>query len=337
MVKRVTRQDRERRPSLQATLTALQSLPDERIPYSAIFYGLSDLTEEQADQVKSVWESVAPTHRQRILRQMAELSETDFAMDYHAVGLMSLDAADADVRASAIEVLWDDETPELMARLINMSQQDAAPAVRAAAASALSRFIYLGEVGDFPETKAVAAQNAVIALWSNPDEPVDVRRRALEALANCSHPMVLGAIKEAYASPDPMMRVSALFAMGRTYDPRWAEVILREIDSDIPEIRYEAARAAGELELAAAVPRLARLAASRDAEIQQIAIWSLGEIGSEEAVRILETLAETAEATDNEELLEAIDDAIANASLVLGALPYIFDPHGEFGDVEQDD
>jgi HEAT repeat protein len=80
-------------------------------------------------------------------------------------------------------------------------------------------------------------------------------------------------------------------------------------------MRYEAARAAGELELISAVPLLVRLAAREDPEIQDVAIWSLGEIGSREALRVLERLAERAYESGNALLIEAIDDAIANASL----------------------
>jgi HEAT repeat protein len=83
-------------------------------------------------------------------------------------------------------------------------------------------------------------------------------------------------------------------------------------------MRYEAARAAGELEIEEAVPLLGRLILDDDREILEVVTWSLGEIGGKEAVRILEAMAETAEETDDDVLMEAIEDAIGNASLADG-------------------
>ena len=147
------------------------------------------------------------------------------------------------------------------------------------------------------------------------NEDVDVRRRALEAVANCSHEIVDEAIREAYDSEEHRMQISAVFAMGRTYDAQWNEFVLQQLDADDPEMRYEAARAAGELEIEEAVPALTRLALDDDREIKEVAIWSLGEIGSRESARILERLATEAKRLGDDELLEAIEDAIGTASL----------------------
>ena len=225
-----------------------------------------------------------------------------------------------EVREAAVELLWEDESLALMNRLIDMALDDEATAVRAAAASALGRFILLGELGDLPEAETVKAQDAAVSILNNLDEDVDVRRRALEAIANCGHEIVDEAIREAYDSADHRMQISAVFAMGRTYDQQWNEFVLQQLDSDDPEMRYEAARAAGELEIEEAVPALTRLALDNDREIKEVAIWSLGEIGSREATRILERLATEAKRKSDDELLEAIEDAIGTASLGGGSL-----------------
>jgi HEAT repeat protein len=116
------------------------------------------------------------------------------------------------------------------------------------------------------------------------------------------------------------MQISAVFAMGRTYDEQWGDYVRQQLDSEDPEMRYEAARAAGELELEDAVPGLARLALDSDREIKEVAIWSLGEIGSREATRVLERLATEAKRLGDDDLLEAIEDALASASLGGGSL-----------------
>ncbi len=66
--------------------------------------------------------------------------------------------------------------------------------------------------------------------------------------------------------------------------------------------------------------RLSLLALDDDREIKEVAIWSLGEIASKEATRTLELLATEAKRANDDELLEAIEDAIGAASLGSGSL-----------------
>jgi len=135
------------------------------------------------------------------------------------------------------------------------------------------------------------------------------------------------AIEEAHESDEQLMRVSAVFAMGRSYDERWNETVLREMRNDDPEIRYEAARAAGELEIEEAVTLLGQIAVVDEREIKEVAIWSLGEIGGSQAVRLLTALAEDAEEAEDEDLKEAIEDAIGYASMVGADIDVDFESH----------
>lgn len=301
-------------PDLDTTLAALESNA-EGVANTTIFYGLSNLTENDLPRVREVWGGLPVEYRQKLLQQLVDVSETNFELDYRTVGLMALGDEDADSRATAIELLWEDETLELMDRLIEMAQWDESVQVRAGAAGALGRYILLGELGDLPEAETVRAQDIVVNLFTDTDEDVEVRRRALESIANCSHEIVVEAIEEAFDSDDPRMQASAVFAMGRTCDNRWNALVLQEISNPDPAVRYEAARASGELEIEEAVPHLARLAQGRDREIKEVAIWSLGEIGGSYALRVLGTLADAAEKEDDDDLLDAIDEAIGNASL----------------------
>ncbi len=306
------RESRGEKPSLETTMSILKSAD---ITDARLYYGLSDLSIDEVRQLKPMWEALPDEARRRLTRELVELSEANFDLTYNALGRLALLDDDAEVRAAAIEVLWEDDTPDLMNQLVEMSHGDEAPVVRAAALSALGRFILLGELEEFPETEAVKAQDAAISALSNPDEEVEVRRRALEAIANCSHEIVDSAIEEAYESHERLMNISAVFAMGRTCDEKWSEQVMRELDSADPEMRYEAARAAGELMLIDAVPALSRMAFENDRELQDTAIWALGEIGGKEASRVLNTLAENARQDGDDDLVEAIEDAIANASL----------------------
>lgn len=307
-------------PTLPETLDALKAGAEGTIT-ATVFYGLSDLTMAAVAQVKPVWEALGAEYRAKVMRRLVDVSETNFELDYHAIGMLGLSDPDANVRQAAIDLLWEDQSFELMSCLIDLALWDKATSVRAAATSALGRFILLGELGDLPEQETVRAQQAVISLLNSPNEQVEVRRRALEAIANCSHEIVEPAINEAYHGEERQMQVSALFAMGRSCDTeRWSKIVLRELQSADPEMRFEAARASGELELAEAVPLLARLTEGDDREIKEVAIWSLGEIGGKKAIKVLSRLADEAEEADDEDLLALIDDALGSASLVDGEM-----------------
>jgi HEAT repeat protein len=180
-------------------------------------------------------------------------------------------------------------------------------------------------LGALPELETIPAQDAVITLLNDEAEDVEVRRRALEAISNCRHEIVDDAIEEAYHSHDERMRASAVYAMGRTYDSRWESIVLREVDSSDPAIRYEAARSSGELGIEEAIPQLSRLSREDDREIQNVAIWSLGEIGGGQAMRYLSALAEEAEESEDDDLMELIEDAIGSASLAGDDIDFDFD------------
>ncbi|MHB1416660.1 MAG: HEAT repeat domain-containing protein, partial [Chloroflexota bacterium] len=109
--------------------------------------------------------------------------------------------------------------------------------------------------------------------------------------------------------PDPRMRTSAVFAMGRSCDLQWLADLLHEMESDDPQMRFEAARAAGELEDPRAVPRLLRLLFDPDLEVRLTAVQSLGAIGGEQAISALRTLTES----ENKAVAEAAEEALAEA------------------------
>ncbi len=312
-------------PDLATTLDALKQGEHEKMS-STVFYGLSGMTTNDLERFGPVWEMLSPEFRRRVVRRLADVVEANVELDYRILGLFSLTDSDPGVREAAIDLLFDDLSPGLLDQLIEMAQWDESTAVRAAAMSALGRYILAGELGNLPESETSRAQDIAVSLLTNDAEDVDVRRRALEAISNCGHEIVDEAISEAYQSDDPRMRVSSLYAMGRSYDERWNPVVVRELESPDPEMRYEAARAAGELETRDAVPSLVKMAFGTDAEIQEAAIWSLGEIGGRDSMRALEAVARKAEEAGDDDLLEVIEEAIANAALV-----------GEFDRADLDD
>ncbi len=323
------------KPSLDMVLKALAS-SDGNLLFADIYYGLSGLSSEEIDRISPVWRGLDDERRRKLMRQVADLSEVDFELDYGAFGLFALDDPDAEVRQAAIDTLWIDGSVVFMSRLIDMAKTDKSDTVRAAAMSELGRFILMGEYEELPEKEVLRAQQVAITAWNDKSEDFHVRRRALEALANGSHEMVPGAILEAYNNPDLLMKVSAVFAMGRTCNASWAGLVMTELGSSEPEIQFEAARAAGELGLPQAVRYLDVLAARRDTEIREVAVWSLGEIGGDKATRVLTRLAEQAEEREDDEFLELVEDALANAEM-FGGLDFELDELDELDDLDDFD
>lgn len=288
---------------------------DQPLTAKAI-YSLTDIGSADLNTLKANWNSIPSERRLLLMQRLGEVSETNFDMNFTTVERLALTDSDDEVRQAAIEALWHDETPQLLRTLSDMAQHDPAEAVRAEAISALGRFILLGELGKLDAATTRRTQDLAINIYNDDDQPIEVRRRAVEAIGNCTREEVPELIQEAYESDEPHLRVSAVFAMGRSCDEDWSSVVLNELQSEDPEMRYEAARAAGELGLQDAVPYMAELLADEDREVMEMAVWALGEIGGGEARHLLEDAIERAEINNDEGLMEAIQEALESASLV---------------------
>jgi HEAT repeat protein len=299
------------RPTLAQTIAALAQVAADKLS-ATVFYGLAGLREGQIKQIAPAWAALDAEMRLKIMQRMSDLSEAAGYLDYEQIARFALKDDEADVRAVAAAMLWQDEDPATTEALLQLVQSDDETAVRTAAASALGNHLLLGEYEELPQNVCLRTQEALLEIINNQDEELELRRRALEALSNSSHDAVPALIREAYESDHQPMQVSALFAMGRTYDEQWAPSVLRELSSPDPEMRFEAARAVGELELRAAVPRLDALAHENDSDIQAAAVTALGQIGGAQAKHILNRLA-----ADNisDDLRALVEEALENAEL----------------------
>ena len=266
--------------------------PDQPFP-AADLYHLSDLGR--------------PERRRAIMVDLGESGEANLVVQFEGGFRRALEDEDAQVRAAAVANLWEVETPALIAPFLELLRADPDAGVRAAAASALGRYVYLGEVEELPARHARRVEEALLAVIRGGDE-LEVRRRALEARSFSSRPEVGDLIAEAYGSPERLWRISAVFAMGRSADPRWAQAVLAELESGDPELRYEAARAAGELELQEATPGLKKLVDEGDVQVREAAIWSLGQVGGDEARAALLDLLQAA----GDEERDFLEDALEN-------------------------
>jgi HEAT repeat protein len=309
-------------------------LRDPKASFTAdAIYSLSDLTDEHLDAFRALWPELSADRRRDLILRLVETAETNFELDFSSIIEPALHDPDHEVRMAAIDGILEDAGLPTVRRLMHLAQTDAFDEVRSSAIKALGQFVLRGELGKLPEPFNTELQDLILALHTDTDEPIDVRRRALEAISNCGRDGVSDLILRAYRDDELMMRVSSLCAMGRSCDDVWLPHIVAELSSDYPEMRYEAARAAGELELRPALARLAELAYEDDREIQEMAIWALGEIGGREANRVLTQLAALADSADDEALADAVAEAQSVAALSGSDLLPLFD----FSDFDEDD
>lgn len=287
-----------------------------RVVPSTVVYGLSDLTGEELTTVVPIWNSLSADVKQRVLSALNEAGETLFELSFREIAMLSLLDESSLVRAKAIDLLWTDESAETMQKLMRLAESDSDARVRSRALESLGRFILLGEYGDIPADLAAEAQALTCAIHQDASEPVEIRRRSLEALANSSHSAVEPLIRAAYADGNHELRIGALFAMGRTCSKIWRDELLAELESGNDEYVYEAIRACGHIQLADSVQRISEYALNEDQEIQLMAIWTLGEIGGRHAFEVLTRLDEN---ETDDEVAAVIDEALDAAGFSLNS------------------
>jgi len=295
---------------------ALQELVDEQMPPSSShLYSLSVPSLAEAQWFRRQWPTLPVERRRKILALLVESAEANFELDFNALFRVTMEDEDDQVRAASVEGLWEDEDAALVAPLVSMLRHDAAMSVRAAAASALGRFVLLAELEELAERHAQLIRGALLEATDNSEEHVEVRRRAVESIAYLEEDCVPEIIAAAYQEPDEAMRISAVFSMGRSADAVWSSIVQDELSNANPAMRYEAARACGELEVKEAALDLVRLIADPDREVQFAAIAALGQIGGKRARQALEQCYRS----EDEIRRLAAEDALAE--LALGERP----------------
>jgi len=159
------------------------------------------------------------------------------------------------------------------------------------------------------EEAFVGIQDTLRKLYMDADVPKEVRRRILEASVRAMQDWHQDAIQTAYRSDDEAWKVTAVFSMCwvRGFD----EEILEALNSADPEIHYQAVRAAGNWEVAAAWPHIAALVTSTGTRknLRLAAIDAVASIHPQEAGTILHDLTDS----DDEDIVEAVYEAMAVA------------------------
>ncbi len=297
----------------------LDALLDEAKPlHPRYLYRFSDLESEEITLLDRIWNKIPLWRRRALLEDLGELGQKNDLLSFEAIGRYAVRDQDPQVRYLAINLLYDYETPDLIPTFIELLQKDSDMNVRAAAAMALGQFVYLGEVEEIPAQTLRKIEDCLLKVMYS-DEASEVQRRALESLGYSSREEVPRLIETAFRSGSREWMASALFAMGRSYDERWKDIVLKTLENKVPSLREEAARAAGELEIREAVPLLIDLLDDSDDDVREAAIWSLSQIGGEGVREALEHLLD--EAQDDEEI-EFLENALDNLSFTDDLQPF---------------
>jgi len=288
--------------------------------------GLSGLGPDELLRFERAWSGLQTSDRRQMLQTLMQLAEDDFEMDFNAIFRLALHDEDPEVRTAGTEGLWEDDDPRLIPELLRLLLDDKVPAVRVAVVQCLAHFVLLGELQKIRPQPFAQLCQVLSLVHQNPREFLEVRRRALESLAYASVVELPALIQAAYAHPEEAMQISAVFAMGRSADPRWKDTVVRQLHHPSPAMRYEAARACGELVARDAVPDLVELVEDVDLEVQEAALWALGQIGGDLARLTLERYLKA----DSDALRSAANEALQELEFLHGNLETFFGPPEDF-------
>ncbi len=285
----------------------LRDLSDPSIKLKAAGLAtLSGLNTDQRSELAKAWPGIEGERRREVVQELLDLGEDNVEFDFDAVFLQGLGDQDAEVRLGSVRGLWEHEGVDLIARLLTLLRGDDDAAVRAEAALALGRFVLRSEEGSLRERHFAAIESGLHEVISNPDEIDEVRARAIEAVGPHDDAWVRQAISEAYESGVRRLKVAAVHAMGRSCEPRWLPLLLRELANEEAEVRYEAATALGSLGAETAAANLVGALSDPDEEVRQAIIAALGEIGGREAREALVELSHEGPAAAKEAALSAL-------------------------------
>jgi hypothetical protein len=152
-------------------------------------------------------------------------------------------------------------------------------------------------------------QDALHKLYSDEGAPKLARRRALEASVRARADWHNDAIAAAYASEDREWKLTGVFAM--RYVTGFQDQILEALQSDDPEIHYQAVGAAGSEELEEAAPHIIGLLRDKRTP-KPLLLAAIEAIGSIQPRKAWDNLGKLAESRD-EEIAEAAQEAISMA------------------------
>lgn len=306
---------------------------------SRMLRGFSDLSRKDLHTLEGLWSEIDPKRKLSLFEDLESIAETDTLVNFDEFAKLGLADEDPAIRVMAIRLLWECEEPVLIPIFVEMLLTDGVEDVRAGATSALGKYVYLGELDSIADNLKISVVQNLLDVVSGDDLPL-VRRNALESLGYSSHVKVPGLIRKALESEDSLWKQSALYAISRSADEQWSDTVLQYLAYPESEVKFEAVRAAGELELAEARDILLQILEENedDLELRYASIWALSQIGGE---GIKETFEEMIKKSDDEEEINWLEKGLENLDLggdldKMGLLNFDDSP-ASFDDESEDD
>ena len=279
---------------------------------------LSDLAKRELASFTEAWLKTPVERRRPIVSHLVKLHSDDFRLDFTRVFLVCLEDADEDIRSQAIMGLEGGEDSSIISSLIHLLREDKSEKVRTAAAIALGQFALLAAMKKLSPVQSAEIYSTLLTIIEDVTETSEVKRRCLEAIAPLNSPRVKELIEQGYHSDNVKVKASALYAMGRNCDPAWLPIIIKEKDSDEPEIRYEVVESCGELGMEEAVTTLIELAEDEDINVREASIIALEQIGGLESKQALRQLMNSS----YDDVRKAAQETLAELEIFTG----LFDP-----------
>jgi HEAT repeat protein len=269
---------------------------------------LSDLEPEDAADLAAAWREIETNRRFSIVTELAELAQDNVELNFDAVYKVALGDEEAAVRAAALRGLFEYEGRDLIPVLADVLRDDPEADVRREAAVALGRYALAAELEQLPQIDGAAVREVLIESAEDLEEDERVRARAIEALGAMSGEETENLIESVYEEASLWLKVGAVDAMGRSCNPSWLPLVMREMESMAPEMRHAAAYAAGEIGEEEAVPQLKRIAVDDpDKDVQLVAVRAIGEIGGDQAKVALQAILYEGD----DSLQEAVEEAMS--------------------------
>lgn len=277
-------------------------------PSATQLVNFSELDDIELAQFREAWPAIEPGRRLSILTQLTELAADNVDLNYDAIYKIALRDEEAEIRAAALAGLHEYERRDLIPVLADVLRNDPNADVRREAAVALGRYALAAELNQLLPDDVTAVREALFESAEDTEEDELVRGRAIEALGAMSDEETANLIESVYEEDSLWLKIGAVDAMGRSCNPDWVPLVLREMESGAPEMRHAAAFAAGEIGEDVAVEQLQRMAVmDPDKEVQMAAVHSLGEIGGQQAKVALKAILYEGE----ESLEEAVQEAMS--------------------------
>ena len=267
----------------------LTDLTDAKKPvkYSGLLQ-LTDLPIEGLAELKAAFPKLSTERRREIVRKLIELADDNVEFDFSSIFKLCLSDDDDAIREMAAKGLWETEDRAMIRPLVKLLENDACAEVRASAAMSLKNFAVMAQNGKLLSRDGDRIRQALLGVVNSPAEDIDVRRRAIEAVASFNTPETNGAVRKAYESDNPTLVQSAVYGMGQSSNPAWLPAVVDEMSNPLPAVRFEAATACGLLGEESVVPHLVRLLRDDDSEVRLASIKALGLIGGTMAKNVLQ-------------------------------------------------